>query len=98
MREGQGVLGIFALLLPLSRDQNRGGERAASAALAGSPWGFGGGRGEGEKGEGGQEARFLATARAEADRSSLATRAGGRRAAALWWRHCGLGRRASGGG
>jgi len=76
-------LGIFALLLPLSRDQNRGGERAASAALAGGPGGFGGGRWEGKKGEGGQEARSPAAARAEADQSGLATRAVGRRAAAL---------------
>ena len=42
-------MGIFALLLPLSRDQNRGGERAASADLGCGPGGFGGGRGEGKR-------------------------------------------------
>ena len=79
----QGGPGKIALLLPLSHDQNRGGGEGGTGDPVWRPWGFSGGHGEGEKGEGGQEARFPATARVEADRSGLATRAGDAVVAAL---------------
>ena len=37
-KKGEGVLGINALLLPPSRDQNRGGVPWAPAALGRRPW------------------------------------------------------------
>jgi len=79
----------FSFLSPATKIGE--GERAAPAALAGGPGWFGGCLGEGGKGEGGQEARFPTAARAEADRSGLATRDGGRR-------RCGGGTAGWGGG
>jgi len=79
---------IFALLLPLSRDQNRGGERTASAALAGGP-------GEGKRE---REVRRLDSRPQLRRRQIEASWPRGPAPTALWWQHCGLGRRASGGG
>jgi len=72
------------------------------APLIPATTGHDGGR---EEGEG---VRFPSSPWAGAERGGAPTMAGGggskrpghegRRAAALWWRHCGLGRRASGGG
>ena len=58
---------------------NRGGPRGvAGGGLASAPR-RGGGRGEGEKEEGVTGDRFPAAARAEVERSGLATMSGGRR-------------------
>ena len=45
----QGGPGKIALLLPLSRDQNRGGGEGGAGGLGRRPWGFGGSRGEGKR-------------------------------------------------
>ena len=44
IKEKGGVLGIIALLLPPSRDQNRGGGAAPGAGDS-AAWGLGGGSG-----------------------------------------------------
>ena len=84
----QGGMGKIALLLPLSHDQNRGGERAAPAAWACGPGGSVAVRGVGEKGEGATGSRFPAASRAGVVRGSLATAAGGGGRRRLWRQHC----------
>ena len=77
-KEGQGVLGKTALLLPLSHGQNRGGGAGDTwSAALGKRWRPGGG----EKGEGSQVVRFPYLFRAEATCGGGTTAAGGGR---LW--------------
>ena len=48
-KKGEGVLGINALLLPPSRDQNRGGVLWAPAALGRRPWSSAAASGRGKR-------------------------------------------------
>ena len=48
----QGGTDKIALLLPLSRDQNRGGGEGGAGGPGRRPWGFGGGPRSGGKREG----------------------------------------------
>ena len=80
----QGGPGKIALLLPLSRDQNRGGGEGGAGGLGRRPWGSVSVRGVGEKGEGATGSRFPAAARAGVVRGSLATAAGGGRPRRPW--------------
>ena len=72
-----GVLAKMAYLLPLPRNQNRGGRGAAYGGRGWRPWGLGGGQGKGEKGEEEVGVRFPYLARAGVERGRLSAEAGG---------------------
>ena len=73
IRKGQGVLGKTALsFFYLGTEQSRG---RGGGALAGGPWGRGGGRGEGGNGEEAEGDRFPFSPRAEAARGGTSMRA-----------------------
>ena len=97
MEEGEGLKGKIALHpLPLDAEQGRG-RWAPAVALVGGP-GHGGGRDQGEKGEGEEGVRFPYSPRAEVVCGGRATVAGGGGRLWPWRRRCRLGEGASGGG
>ena len=67
----------MAYLLPLPRNQNRGGRGAAYGGRGWRAWGLGGGQGKGEKGEEEVGVRFPYLARAGVERGRLSAEAGG---------------------
>ena len=96
MEEGEGLKGKIVLHpLPLDAEQERG-RWAPAVALAGGPR-HGGGRDQGEKGEGPAGDRIPPLIWAEAARGGVTTAAGGGGQWRFWWRRCGRGKGTNGG-